>query len=356
MRWLKTDPWLLGLVVLLVAAGLVTQASINLQLFMRQLVWAAIAFAIIFILPLLNLRAAFSYRWVVLGIYLGVLALLIFTYFVAPAVRGHRSWINLGSFQIQPSEFMKAALIVLLSRFFALRHIAIAHWGTIAISFAYFIVPAVFVLLQPDMGTALVLCAIWFGYLLVSGIPWRYLIAFFFVFAVIGVLAWNFGLQNYQKERIIGLFNPSYEPLGINYNVIQAKIAVGSAGFFGKGFGQGTQVQLGFLPAASTDFAFSAFTEEWGLLGAMLLITAFLLLIYRILRIGIAAEDNFSRFICIGTAIFIIVQLIINFGSNLGVLPVIGIGLPFVSYGGSNLLTVAALIGIIQHIAWRAAF
>lgn len=356
MRWLRADPWLLGSVVFLIAAGLVTQASISSQLFTRQLVWVALALLIIFSLPRLNLRAAFSYRWVILGIYLAVLALLIFTYFVAPAVRGHHSWISIGSFKIQPSEFMKAALVVLLSRFFALRHISIAHWGTIAISFAYFIVPTIFVLLQPDTGTALVLFAIWFGYLLVSGIPWRYLIAFFLAFAVIGALAWNFGLANYQKERIRGLFNPSYEPLGINYNVIQAKIAVGSAGFFGKGFEQGTQVQLGFLPAAATDFAFSAFTEEWGIFGALLLLAAFLLLIARILRVGLMAEDNFSRFICIGAAIFIVAHLVINLGSNLGVLPVVGIGLPLVSYGGSNLLTVAALIGIIQHIAGRAAF
>ncbi len=356
MRLLKADPWLLGSVLFLLAIGLVTQASLGSQLFLRQLVWVALALSIIFTLPRLNLRAAFSYRWVILGIYLAVLALLIFTYFVAPSVRGHHSWITIGSFQIQPSEFMKAALIIILSRFFALRHVLIAHLGTIAVSFVYFLIPTILVLIQPDTGTALVLFAIWFGYLLVSGIPWRYLIAFFMIFAVTSVLAWNFGLQNYQKERIRGLFNPSYEPLGINYNIIQAKIAVGSAGFFGKGFQQGTQAQLGFLPAAPTDFAFSAFTEEWGIFGALFLIAAFLLLISRILIIGLGAEDNFSRFICLGTAIFILAHLVINLGSNLGVLPVIGIGLPFVSYGGSNLLTVAALTGIIQHIAGRAAF
>lgn len=356
MKWLRTDPWLLGSVLFLIVAGLVTQASISSQLFTRQLIWAALALIVIFALPRLNLRAAFSYRWVILGIYLAVLALLIFTYLVAPAVRGHRSWISIGSFQLQPSEFMKAALIVLLSRFFALRHVSIAHWGTLAVSFAYFIIPTVFVLLQPDTGTALVIFAIWFGYLLVSGIPWRYILAFFLIFAAAGVFAWNFGLANYQKERIRGLFNPYYEPLGINYNVIQAKIAVGSAGFFGKGFEQGTQVQLGFLPAAATDFAFSAFTEEWGIFGALTLLAAFLLLVARILRVGLMAGDNFSRFVCIGTAIFIVAHLIINLGSNLGILPVIGIGLPLVSYGGSNLLTVSALVGIIRHIAGRAAF
>ena len=356
MRLLKADPWLLGPVLFLLSAGLVTQASISTNLFVRELIWIAMAITLIFAFSRLNLRAVFSYKWVVLGIYVVGLLLLIITYFIAPSVRGHHSWINIGAFQLQPSEFMKAALIILLSRFFALRHTSIANLSTIAISFVYFLVPTLLVLLQPDTGTALVFFAIWFGYLLISGIPWKYLLMFFLSFAVIGLLAWNFGLQPYQKNRIHGLFNPSYDPLGANYNVIQAKIAVGSAGFFGKGFEQGTQVQLGFLPAASTDFAFSAFTEEWGVFGALLLISAFLILIVRILKIGMASEDNFSRFICIGTVIFLMSHFVINLGSNLGMLPVIGIGLPLVSYGGSNLLTVAFLIGIIKHIAERAAF
>ncbi len=356
MKSLKIDLLLLGSVLSLLLVGLVTLASIDHTLFIRQMIWVAIALAVIFMLSHLNLRAILSYRWVILTIYLGALLLLALTYVVAPGIKGHHSWIVLGPVLIQPSEFMKAALIILLSSFFAVRHVSIARWRTIAVSFLYFIVPFIFVLLQRDMGTSLVLFAIWFGYLLVSEIPWRYLIAFFLAFIVIGVVAWHFGLANYQKERIIGLFSPSYEPLGINYNVIQAKIAIGSGGFFGQGFGQDTQVQLGFLPAASTDFIFSAFTEEWGVFGALILISLFMVMIYRILKIGLLTDNNLSRFICLGTAIFIAAHLIINLGSNMGLLPVIGIGLPLVSYGGSNLLTVSVLIGIIQNIAKRAAF
>jgi rod shape determining protein RodA len=356
MKSLKIDVWLLGSVLFLLVAGLVTLASIDHTLFVRQLIWVAIALAIMFALPYVNLRAIFSYRWVILSIYLGALSLLVLTYFVAPGIKGHRSWIVLGPILLQPSEFMKAALIILLSSFFALRHVSIARWKTIAISFLYFLVPFIFVLLQRDLGTSLVLFAIWFGYLLVSEIPWRYLIAFLLIFIVIGIGAWHFGLASYQKERIIGLFNPSYEQLGINYNVIQSKIAIGSGGFFGQGFGQATQVQLGFLPAATTDFIFSSFTEEWGIFGALLLIAVFMIMIYRILRIGMITDNNFSRFICLGTAIFIVAHLVINLGSNMGFLPVIGIGLPLISYGGSNLLTVSVLIGIIQNIAKRAAF
>jgi rod shape determining protein RodA len=356
MRLLKTDPWLWGTTLFLIAVGLVTIASVSYPTFLRQLIWVAVAIAVIFSLQFMNLQAVLSYRWVVLLIYLGTLALLVFTCFAAPAIRGTRSWIVAGAIQIQPSEFMKAALIILFSSFFALRHVSIAHWGTIAVSFVYFLVPTVFVLIQPDMGTALVLFALWFGYLVASEIPWRHLFAFFMVFAIVGSLAWNFGLADYQKERVKALANPSYEPLGVNYNVIQAKIAIGSAGFFGKGFRQGTQVQLGFLPAAATDFAFSAFTEEWGIFGALLVIAAYFVLMSRILKIGLAARNNFHRFLCLGTAIFILVHLVVNLGSNLGLLPVIGVSMPLVSYGGSNLLTVALLLGIIQHIARRAAF
>jgi rod shape determining protein RodA len=356
MKSLKIDAWLLGSVLFLLTAGLITLASIDHTLFIRQLIWIALALAVIFALPYVNLRAIFSYRWVILSIYLGALALLALTYLVAPGRNGHHSWIVLGPILIQPSEFMKAALIILLSGFFALRHVSIARWKTIAASFLYFLVPFIFVVLQKDLGTSLVLFAIWFGYLLVSEIPWRYLIVFMLMLAAIGVGAWHFGLAGYQKERIIGLFNPSYETLGINYNVIQAKIAIGSGGFFGQGFGQDTQVQLGFLPAASTDFIFSSFTEEWGVFGALLLIAVFMVMIYRILVIGMAANNNFSRFICLGTAIFIVAHLVINIGSNMGFLPVIGIGLPLISYGGSNLLTVALLIGIIQNIAKEASF
>jgi rod shape determining protein RodA len=355
MKSLKTDWWLNGLVFFLIAMGMVSLASIDPVLFWRQVVWVILAIVLILGLPLLNLRAIFSYRWVILSIYFVTILLLIATYFFAPMIAGTKSWLAIGSFRLQASEFMKAALIILFSAFFANRHVAIARLGTIAISFVYFLIPAVLILIQPDLGTALVIFGIWFGYLLVSEIPLRYLFTFFMIFILAGVLSWNFGLEGYQKERVIALFNPSYDPLGINYNVIQSKIAIGSAGFFGKGFMQGTQLQSGFLPAASTDFIFASFVEEWGILGGMVLIFTFLLLIYRILIIGIKSDNNFYRFIALGTAIMLLIHFAINLGSNLGLLPVIGVSLPLVSYGGSNLLTVAVLVGILQNIAEKRA-
>lgn len=348
MKILRVD-WGLALsAIFLMVVGLITLASNPAsELFSRQLIWVFLALILIFGLPLINLRAIFNYRWLVLGIYFLVLALLILTYLLAPTISGVRSWLVVGPVQIQASEFMKAALIILLSSFFALRHVAIAQPKVIAVSFIYFLIPTILVLLQPDLGTSLVLFGIWFGYLLVSELPLRHIAAAFLTFIFIGLLAWNFGLANYQKERISALFSPETDPLGVNYSVLQSKIAIGSAGIFGKGFGQGTQVQLGFLPAAKTDFIFSAFVEEWGLLGGLLVIIAFFYLIYRILHLGMRSYNNFAKFVSLGTAITFFIHFSVNLGSALGLLPVIGISLPLVSYGGSNLLTMAALIGII---------
>ena len=351
---LKTDWGLSSTAILLMAIGLITLASNPVSdFFWRQLVWVFIALVLIFGLPLINLRAIFNYRWLILGIYFFVLSLLVITYFFAPTIGGVRSWLQVGPVQVQASEFMKAALIILLSSFFALRHVAIAQPRVILISFLYFLIPTILVLLQPDLGTSLALFGIWFGYLLVSELPLRHIAIACLAFILVGILAWNFGLAEYQKERITALFSPEADPLGVNYSVLQSKIAIGSAGVFGKGFGQGTQVQLGFLPAAETDFIFSAFVEEWGLVGGLFVIAAFLYLIYRILQLGMGSYNNFAKFISLGTAITLFIHFSVNLGSALGLLPVIGISLPLVSYGGSNLLTIATLIGIIAGVHER---
>lgn len=337
----------------LILMGLLPLASSAGDLFYKQLIWLIPAVLLIVGLPAINFKAILSYRWVVFGFYFSILVLLVVTYFVAPSISGARSWIPLGPFQIQPSEFLKAALILLLSSFFAVRHIAIGRVGIILSSFLYALIPFLLILTQPDLGTALVVLGIWFGYLLVSGIRMRHLMIAFLIFTVLIVVAWNFFLADYQKDRISALFAPEADPLGVNYSVIQSKIAIGSGGLFGKGFGQGTQAHLGFLPAAHTDFIFSTFTEEWGLLGAVLLISLFGYLVFRVLALGMEADHNFARLIALGTAMLLIIHFIINMGSATGLLPVIGVGLPLVSYGGSNLLTVALLLGIIQAVSTR---
>ena len=352
VKFISSVDWpLLGAVFALILAGILALASSGGEMFTRQLVWLIPSILALVCLPQLNLRAALSYRWIIYGPYVLLLVVLPLTYFVAPEISGTRSWIQLGGFQVQPSEFMKAALILLFSNFFAVRHVAIARTGVILQSFAYFLAPAALVLLQPDLGTTLILFGIWFGYLLLSEIRFRHLLTAIFILAVVGVISWNFALADYQRARVAALFSTEVDPLGVNYSVIQSKIAIGSGGVYGKGFGQGTQVHLGFLPAAHTDFVFSTFVEEWGLLGGLVLIGAFIYLVLRLLHLGRQANNNFARFVALGVALTLMIHLTINLGSATGLLPVIGVGLPFVSYGGSNLLTMSLLVGIVQGIA-----
>ena len=344
---------LIGAVAFIALTGLLNLYSVEPELFSRQVAWVLLGMAAIFLLPIINLKPFFSYRWAILGVYAASLLLLLAAFFFAPTIANTKSWLVFGGFNLQPSEFAKIALIILLSSFFAAKHIAIRRVSIVIASFVYFALPAGLVLLQPDLGTVIILFAIWFGYLLLSEIPLRNIGFMLLIFVVVAALAWGFALQDYQKERIIGLFNPEYDPLGINYSVIQSKIAIGSAGFFGKGFGQGTQSQLGFLPEKGNDFAFAAFVEEWGILGGLVLVSAFVFMIYRMLYLGLRSDNNFSKLLTLGTVVMLLAHFAINVGSNLGLFPVVGVGFPFLSYGGSNLLTSALLIGIILNTAKR---
>lgn len=350
----KRQDWILNSAVLFLAvASLAAIYSGSPALFRYQAMWFVLGFSAFFLFTKIDWRPLINYRWLIFGIYFLVLALLVATLFFAPSIRGSKSWLVFGPIQFQTSELVKAALIIVYAYFFARHHVGIARLKILTVSFGLFLLPSVLVMLQPDLGTALVLFGIWLGFLLVSGIPWRYLAVGLFLFLFISFLAWNNFLRDYQRERIIGLFNPEYDPLGVNYSVIQSKIAIGSAGFFGKGFGQGTQVQLGFLPEAETDFIFAAFVEEWGLLGGISVVAAFIVLMLRIIRIGLISENNFFRFVCLGAVIMFLLQFILNIGSVLGLIPVVGVTFPFLSYGGSSLLTNFIIIGIIQSIIIR---
>lgn len=354
---LKRQDWPLNAAVLfLAAASLLILSSIDRQLFWLQMIWLGAAFAVVFIFTAIDWRPLVNYRWLVFGIYAAALALLVLTLFLAPTIRASRSWLVIGPMRIQTSELAKFALILVLSYFFAKRHIGIARLSVLFRSFIYFALPTGLIILQPDLGSTLIIFAIWFGFLLVSGIKWRHLLIGFLIFAALSVLAWNFFLADYQKGRIVAFLNPEHDPLGVNYSVIQSRIAIGSAGFWGKGYGQGTQAQLGFLPAAATDFVFSAFVEEWGILGGFLVIGAFTLLLLRIIKNGLNANNNFTKLVCLGAALMFLVQFLVNTGSALGFLPVIGVTFPFLSYGGSSILTNAMLVGIIQSAAVRLSF
>jgi len=353
-KFIKKADWLLnGSLVIIASAGLLVLASSSPDLFIKQLIFFLAGMVLVLVAPVFDLRHLINYRWLILSILIFSILLLLSVHFVGIEVNGSQSWIDLGIFRLQPSEFSKVALILVLAAFFSQRHIGIKRPAVILGSFAYFAVPAALILLEPDLGSALILFGIWFGFLLVAGLPAKYIVAGIMLFAVMGLVAWNFSLKDYQRNRIMAVFNPEADPLGVNWNIIQSKNAIGSAGVFGKGFKQGAIVQLGFLPAAQTDFAFASFVEEWGFLGGAVVIGAYMVLIWRIAVAGFLARGNFNKFICLGTMIFLGLQFAVNMGSVIGFTPVIGVAFPFLSAGGSNLMASMFLIGVVQNIAAR---
>lgn len=347
----KNFDWiLLGGVAVLAAASLVSLAGSSTVLFWRQLIWYLLAFLIILAGSRFDWRSIIGQFYFRQGFYWVSVVLLVFTNFQEETIRGVKSWITLGDLQFGPTELAKIALILVLAGFFSRRYIAAWLGKNIVLSFLYTAIPAGLVAIQPDFGSAIVIISIWLGFLLTSGLNVKRIIIGLVLAVFAFALLWNFFLQPYQKDRIMGFLNPSADPLGVNYNVVQSKIAIGSAGFWGKGFQAGSQTQLEFLPEAQTDFLFAAFVEEWGLVGGLVIILTFFLILYRIMTIGLQARNNDSKFMVLGTAIILTVHFFINIGSNLGILPVTGINFPFLSYGGSSILTLSVLISIIQKI------
>ncbi|MDI6820746.1 MAG: FtsW/RodA/SpoVE family cell cycle protein [Patescibacteria group bacterium] len=350
VRWSKFDWVLLSSLAVIAFASLISLASFDNDSFWRQLVWYIFAFIIIFFGARLDWRWLGGQSWFRNGLYWLSIAFLVFSNLQSRTVRGTRGWLFVGDFQFQPAELMKLALILLLANFFSRRHIAAWQSKNIFSSFLYTLIPTFLVVIHPDFGSAIVIFGIWIGFLLLSGVNKKRFLLGFAIAVFAGIFLWMFFLRPYQQDRLVGFIFPERDPLGINYNVNQSKIAIGSAGLWGKGFGGGTQTQLGFLPAAPTDFIFAAFTEEWGFAGGLVIILTYIIIIYRLISTGLKARDNHSRFIVLGGILFLAIHFFINIGSNLGLVPVTGIPLPFFSYGGSNLLTMAILIGIIEHI------
>ena len=273
---LKQLDWQLNAsVIFLAACSLLILASSAPHLFWRQTVWYLFGFAAVFIFANLDWRWLAGQVWLRQAVYWLVIILLALTYFLAPSIRGVRSWLVIGPFQFQFSELAKLSLIIIYAGFFAARYFETALLRNIIYSFLYLLPNLILVLIQPDLGTAVILFGVWAGFILLSGITWRQFLAGVLIMSVVAVFSWVSFLKPYQKERIVSFLLPDVDPLGVSYNVIQSKTAIGSAGFFGKGFGQGTQVQLGFLPEAQADFIFAAFTEEWGLLGGFWLSALF---------------------------------------------------------------------------------
>lgn len=352
--FLKSLDWKLNSAVLfLMLASSLSLLSAKPPMFYKQLLFYAIGILAVMAIINFDWRSFVNHGWAIWGIYFLIIFLLAITLIFAPQVRGIRAWLQFGPFDFQAAEFAKLALIIILAGFFRKKHKETSRVLNLLYSFFYFAIPAVLIAAQPDFGSMLILFCIWFGFVLVSGVRFRYLAATVLALFVAGFFMWHGVLENYQKQRITGLFFPERDALGINYNVAQSKIAIGSAGFFGKGFRQGSQIQLGFLPEAQTDFIFAAVIEEWGLLSAVLMVFAFGFLVFKILKIGLDSSNNFDMFFCLGAAIYFLSGFVFNVGSTIGLTPVIGVPFPFLSYGGSHVLVDMVLLGVVQSIKIR---
>jgi rod shape determining protein RodA len=342
--------WLLILFMIpVLCAGLVTMKSFTgeTSFFDRQLIWIGISFVFLLSFSFLDFRflKRTDFLVAIFAIFSGLLLLL---FFLGHTAGGAQSWFSLGGFSFQPSDIIKLVVILMLAKYFSRRHIEIGNFKHIFISGLYAFIPFVLVFLQPDFGSAIIIFFIWFGMTLVSGISKRHLLLVVGVMAVAFVILWSFVFQTYQKDRVINFIQPLSNIHGSGYNVYQSTIAIGSGKIFGKGVGFGTQSRLNFLPAYQTDFIFAAFSEEWGFVGVVILFVLLGLIIWRILHIALLGTTNFEILYGIGLAIYFMTHFIINIGMNLGIMPVTGITLPFMSYGGSHLLTEFIGLGILM--------
>ncbi len=320
-------------------AGLLTMSSFqgHDSYFIKQGIWIIISL-IIFIIA-----SRFEYRFlrqtrIVVTIYIVLLSVLTLLFIIGHVSKGAQSWFQLGGLSFQPSDLMKLGLIIILAKYFSRRHVEIANIRHIIVSGVYALIPFILVVLQPDLGSALVLGAIWLGMVLVSGISKKHLFTVIALFIVAMSLSWKFVFKPYQKARIVNFIYPLQDIRGTGYNAYQSTIAVGSGGLLGKGLGYGTQSRLNFLPEYKTDFIFAAYAEEWGFVGSLLLLLFYSIILYKIAVYALVADSTFESLFTYGVMIWIATHVAINIGMNLGIMPVTGIPLPLMSYGGSHLL------------------
>lgn len=283
-------------------------------------------------------------------LYLLGLLLLVAVLFFGEHIRGTRGWFFIGTLSFQPAEFMKFALIVSLARYFSSWTRQIGRLKTIGVSGIIALFPVGLILLQPDFGSAVIVFAIWFCLILVSGIPRKTFTALLALFVLVFAGAWLFLFQDYQKQRIASFVLPQSDGAGAGYNVRQALIAIGGGQLSGTGIGAGSGSQLRFLPEAQTDFIFAVIAEELGFIGVAAFLAFWLLFFYRLVAAIRRVQDDFAAFLVLGSLVVFFSQFVVTIGGNLGLLPITGLVLPFVSYGGSSMVTSLLMVGLVQSV------
>lgn len=357
--YLKNFDWILFTsVLLLVSFGLAEIYSValgrsqfDLINFKKQIIFIAIGIILLFSLAFLDYHSLRSYSkyFYFLGFIL-LVGVLIF----GQTIRGTKGWYNFFGFNFQPVEFSKFVLVLFLAKYFSSASLRLRELKYLLVSLSGVLIFVALVLVQPDFGSASILFLFWLVMAALVGFNKKFFLIIFLALAVISAVSWQLVFQDYQKQRIVTFLNPSFNPLKQGYNVAQAIIAAGAGGISGRGLGFGSQSQLKFLPEAQTDFIFAVVAEELGFSGVLLILLFFAIFFYRCLYHLKRVNNDFGIFFILGAVVLIFIEMFINIGMNLGILPVIGISLPFLSYGGSGLITSLMLVGVTESIIIRS--
>lgn len=342
------DPLLLGLLIALITLGLIVLASSDAQdpgLLHRQLMRIGLALFLMVIVAQIPTR---YYTLAVPWLYTIGILLLIAVLLIGDTTNGAQSWLDIGIIRFQPSEIMKLALPMLVAYYFSKMQIP-CTFPQACIALVLIIIPCFLIAKQPDLGTTTMIAASGCFVLFLAGLRWRYIIGALVGIAALAPILWNF-MHDYQRGRVLSFINPESDPLGKGYQIIQSKIAIGSGGVFGKGWMNGTQSHLEFLPEAHTDFIFSVLGEEFGLVGALLMLFLYACIVMRGLYISMYAQDTFSRLLAGSLILTFCFYVFINIGMVIGLVPVVGVPLPLISYGGTSIVTLLAGFGILMSI------
>lgn len=342
--------WMMLLATLpIVVAGMLTMDSFTADNYFlqRQIIWFVISLIAFFSASLIDWRFL-RQSGVVASLYGAGVVLLMITFMFAKATRGSKSWLSVFGLTLEPSDFTALIIIIILAKYFTRRHIEIAHIRHILVSGVYAFIPFFLIFIQPNFGSAMVIFFIWLAMIMVSGVSKKHLLIVFSVGLIVFASLWLFAFKPYQKARILSFINPMADIRGAGYNAFQSMIAVGSGGWFGKGVGYGTQSRLKFLPEYQTDFIFASFAEEWGYIGVLILFFLFGVIIWRILHNATLGASNFETLFGVGVVSLLMINFTIHVGMNIGVMPVTGLPMPFMSYGGSHLLNEYLMLGIIN--------
>ena len=316
---------------------------------LKQLIWFGIGILLLIITVRISYHKFLDIAYI---LYIVNILLLVLVLVMGHVRLGAQRWFSIFGFAFQPSEFMKISMLLALSAYVGQKKNAMESPESLITPTILMAIPFVLVLLQPDLGTALLLVPVFFAILLVGGAKPKYLIRMILFGLACMPVFWHF-LRGYQKQRLLVFINPNADPLGAGYTIIQSRIAVGSGGLIGKGWLNGTQNQLNFIPERHTDFIFSVIGEEWGFLGALALVLLYLFIVHRAFNIGNLTSDRYGKCIATGIAVLFGLQVIINIGMTIGLMPVVGIPLLLVSYGGSSLLTTLVAIGLLLNVGIR---